>query len=241
MRSGPTRDVTLLPANTLRLLDKQIGARFDRDGDGLLDVAIRLSRPADGWVTARCGSIDFVLVDDGDGVLRGRVEIPDVERWWPHTHGTPVLYPVSVVVGDRMFDLGNVGFRSLAVDRDADGKGFGLVVNDVAVFCRGACWTSADLVRAAVLAGGVPADPCPPHGIAGMNMIRIGGTMGYEGDAFYALCDEFGLMVWQDFAFSNFDYPATDDVFRASVAEEARQFSDAHAGIALPYGALRRK
>ena len=220
---GPTRDVTLLPANTLRLLDKQIGARFDRDGDGLLDVAIRLSRPADGWVTARCGSIDFVLVDDGDGVLRGRVEIPDVERWWPHTHGTPVLYPVSVVVGDRTFDLGNVGFRSLAVDRDADGKGFGLVVNDVAVFCRGACWTSADLValpfsREAYLPILVLARD------AGMNMIRIGGTMGYEGDAFYALCDELGLMVWQDFAFSNFDYPASDPAFCASVDAEARHF-----------------
>ena len=220
---GPYRAIALLPADTLRIMEKTVVARFDRDGDGLLDVAVRLSRSADGWVTARCGTIDFVLVDDGDGVLRGRVEIPDVERWWPHTHGTPALYAVSVFVGDQTLDLGKVGFRTIAVDRDTDGKGFGLVVNDLPVFCRGACWTNADVValpfsREAYLPVLTLARD------AGMNMIRIGGTMGYEGDTFYALCDELGLMVWQDFAFSNFDYPANDDAFRTSVAEEARQF-----------------
>ena len=220
---GPWRGISLMPAASQRIVERTIVARFDRDGDGLLDVAIRLAHPADGWVTARCGTIDFVLVDDGTGLLRGRVEIPDVVRWWPHTHGEPALYPVFVFVGDQDFDLGTVGFRSIAVDRDSDGKGFGLVVNDVPVFCRGACWTNADIValpfsRDAYL----PLLTLARDG--GMNMIRVGGTMGYEGDAFYALCDELGLLVWQDFAFSNFDYPASDPAFCASVAEEARQF-----------------
>ena len=57
-----------------------------------------------------------------------------------------------------------------------------------------------------------------------MNMVRVGATMGYGDDSFYSLCDEFGLLVWQDFAFANFDYPAGDPAFRASVALEARQF-----------------
>lgn len=220
---GPWRDVSLVAADAQRIVARRIEARFDGDGEGLLDLEVRLAQPIEGWVTARCGLIDFVLVDDGDGSLRGRVEIPDVRRWWPHTHGEPALYAVQVFVGDRTFDLGKVGFRTIVVDRDTDGKGFGLRVNDEPVFCRGACWTNVDIValpfsREAYLPLLTLARD------AGMNMIRIGGTMGYEGDAFYALCDELGLMVWQDFAFSNFDYPASDEAFRASVSEEARQF-----------------
>ena len=219
---GPYRPVGLTAAGALRVVERTLAARVDRDGDGLLDVAVRLSRPVDGWVTARCGAIDFALVDAGDGWLRGRVEVPGVERWWPHTHGTPALYSVAVHAGEQTFDLGRVGFRTIAVDRDHDGKGFGLVVNGEPVFCRGACWTTPDIVGL----------PCSREAYlplltlardAGMNMLRIGGTMGYEGDAFYALCDELGLLVWQDFAFSNFDYPATDLAFRTSVDAEARQ------------------
>ena len=220
---GPYRPVSLVDAAALRVVETRIVTWIDADGDGLADVAIRLSGPASGWVTARVGTIDFVLVDDGAGMLRGRVEVPDVARWWPHTHGTPALYAVAAYVGDHDFDLGSVGFRTVVLDRDADGRGFGLIVNDVPVFCRGACWTTADLValpftREAYLPLLTLARD------AGMNMIRVGGTMGYEGDAFYRLCDELGLLVWQDFAFANFDYPASDPTFRASVDAEARQF-----------------
>jgi beta-mannosidase len=59
---------------------------------------------------------------------------------------------------------------------------------------------------------------------ANMNMVRVGGTMLYEANAFYELCDELGIMVWQDFMFANFDYPIADEAFAASVREEATQF-----------------
>ena len=220
---GPYRAVELVAAADLRLIERRVVARFDRDGDGLLDLAVRFSHAVEGWVTARCGDTDFVLVDDGDGLFRGRVEVPDVERWWPHTHGTPALYPVEVTIGDTSFDLGKVGFRTIAVDTDVDGKGFGLRVNGEPVFCRGACWTPPDLV--ALPFSREAYEPLLTMARdAGMNMIRVGGTMGYEGDAFYQLCDELGLLVWQDFAFSNVDYPAADAGFRASVDLEARQF-----------------
>ena len=58
-----------------------------------------------------------------------------------------------------------------------------------------------------------------------MNMVRIGGTMVYEADDFHALCDELGLLVWQDAMLANFDYPTTE-AFRASLAAELTQFLD---------------
>ncbi len=53
-----------------------------------------------------------------------------------------------------------------------------------------------------------------------MNMLRIGGTMTYETPDFFALCDELGIMVWQEAMLANFDYPAQDEAFLASFSRE---------------------
>lgn len=157
------------------------------------------------------------------GRLEGSVRLPEVEKWWPHTHGTPFLYRARAIVGDVEVDLGRVGFRSIEVDRGPDGKGFTLRVNGQALFARGACWSTADLVT---LSGdrSTLAPWLRQARDANMNMIRVGGTMIYESDDFFALCDELGLLVWHDFMFANMDYPIADPSFRASVEREADQF-----------------
>ena len=219
---GLWRGVAQIDPAALRVVDHRVATRLE-GADGVVDVAVRFSAPITGWVVAGIGSIDFVLVEDGEGWLRGSMTLPDVEPWWPHTHGRPALHPLAVHVAEQSFPLGSVGFRTLEVDRDADGRGFGLRVNGVSVFCRGACWSGVDIVA-------LPSDRESYRSLlelavaGGMNMIRVGGTMGYEGTAFYELCDELGLLVWQDFAFANFDYPAAEPGFAAAVAEEARQF-----------------
>lgn len=144
--------------------------------------------------------------------------------WWPHTHGEPALHACSIELetsaGAVRVDCGRIGFRRLEADR-ADGR-IQLTVNGTPVFCRGSCWTSADVVS---LVG----DPArvrrslellaEAHG----NMIRVGGTMVYETDELYRACDELGIMVWQDFMFANMDYPVEDESFAASATAEARQ------------------
>ncbi|MCU1373510.1 MAG: glycosyl hydrolase [Actinomycetia bacterium] len=148
-----------------------------------------------------------------DGVVEvshgGHVRFPDVERWWPHTHGRPALHDV-VVDGHH---LGRVGFRTVEVDR-SDG-GFRLAVNGVPVFCRGACWVPPDVVT-------LTADPRPTLVAArdaGMNMVRLTGPMVYEDARFWDACDELGLLVWHDAMFANVD-PPDDQAFLATVEAE---------------------
>jgi beta-mannosidase len=154
----------------------------------------------------------------------GRLEIPDVALWWPHTHGEPELYDARLAVSlegsntDIDVDLGRVGFRTIALETTAGD--FALHVNGVPVFCRGACWTppdpvSLDMPEVSKVIGQVRA--------AGMNMLRVGGTMVYESDAFLDACDANGILLWQDFMFANMNYPESDAAFSASATAEARQ------------------
>ena len=161
----------------------------------------------------------------------GTLIVPRPALWWPHTHGTPHMHDASLRIDDTVLALDSIGFRTVAADLGTDGNGFRIRVNDVDVFCRGACWTSAGLAhmpwtKAALRPWLELARD------AGMNMLRVGGTMAYEADGFFELCDELGIMVWQDLMLANFDYPETDPGFLASLTEEIEQLLRRTAGRA---------
>jgi beta-mannosidase len=154
----------------------------------------------------------------------GEVALRDPKLWWPHTHGPQDRYPARITLeidgAEETIDLGHVAFRSLRLDT-ADRR-FTLHVNDVPIFCRGACWTTNDVTTLTT----APDEYARVLGSvrdAGMNMLRMSGTLFYEADAFYETCDALGILVWQDFMFANMDYPDGDESFRASVTTEARQ------------------
>lgn len=156
----------------------------------------------------------------------GTLSVDEVEPWWPHTHGEPALYAASLHVAfdgqtqPVVLSLGNVGFRTVSVDRQGDG--FAVNINGVPVFCRGACWTPLDVVTMDGADAQSYAGAVAQVRAAGMNMIRLGGTMSYEADAFYDECDRQGVMVWQELMFANMDYPE-DTEFLASVQQEVQQ------------------
>lgn len=222
----------------------ELRARLDevRPYEGRLSVGLRWSGPpARSWVEVqRCrpqggetaGSgpalAQAALIRSDDGRLTAEVRVPDVERWWPHTHGEPVLHAVTVCIErcEGMIErrlMGRVGFRSIQVDRS--GGDFRLSVNGIPVFARGACWTPLDVARPDAEPARY-AEAVLQVRDAGMNLLRVAGTMVYEPAAFFAACDEAGVLVWQEFMFANMDYPDADpgwlDAVRAEVEQQTR-------------------
>ncbi|WP_442793996.1 glycosyl hydrolase 2 galactose-binding domain-containing protein [Paraburkholderia sp. HD33-4] len=224
---GPWRPIEMLRDAPHAFDTIDLTSRLEHE-DGVVSLTLRFVHPHDVaacHATLFCGDHVSSLQWHDAYTLAGDVRVPNAKRWWPHTHGEPTLYRLMLQLaggnGEMSEPLGSIGFRRIEVDRGADGRGFALRVNDVPVFCRGACWTSADLVT---LAG---TETQLRHTFelarnAGMNMLRVGGTMLHESDLFYELADEYGLLIWQDFALANFDYP-NDAAFSALIEREASQ------------------
>ena len=224
--AGPWRPVRLLRRDPAVPRDARIAASLDADGTGHLEVSLTLDGTAE--PVLECAGASAVMVPDREGRFTARLVLPAVEPWWPHTHGRPALHDVTLVADGHRHALGRTGFRRVEIDRGADGNDFALSVNGQRIFCRGAVWTTADIVDLP----GTRARYEPLLKLAAqanMNMLRIGGTMAYETADFFALCDELGLMVWQDAMLANFDYPAGDPAFAENVRREVMQFLDATA------------
>lgn len=163
-----------------------------------------------------------------------RVEHP--KRWQPSGYGQPHLYPLEVSTQDERI-CRKIGLRTVElVNEPGETGGLSMVfrVNGSDIFCKGANW--------------IPADAMPSRctretyrrllaaaRAANMNMIRVWGGGLYEFDDFYELCDELGLLVWQDFMFACADYPADREFLesvRTEVDYQVRRLRD-HACIAL--------
>jgi len=182
----------------------------------------------------------LVIVPRGDHLeVTGTLSIADAPVWWPHTHGSPSLLEAELVLvterGTMRTDCGRIGFRTLSVE---SGDGFGIQINGESVFCRGACWTLSDPLKLHASTESLRRDLVLARD-AGINMLRVIGPLVPESDDFYRLCDELGILVWQDFPFANMDYPLDDDGFRASVTREAEQLLQrlsAHPSVAVYCG-----
>ena len=142
--------------------------------------------------------------------------------WWPHTHGEPTTYSYRIWAKSNNQSItlktGITGFKNVTFD-DSSSE---LRVNGTKVFCRGTCWTVSDYHHL-----NTDRDALAAHldllKKAGVNMIRVGGTMIYESDDFYQLCDQMGIMVWQDFMFASMDYPFDDSNFLENAQIESVQ------------------
>lgn len=114
-----------------------------------------------------------------------------------------------------------IGIREIELDTSEDefGKQFAFVVNGKRIFAKGGNWIPADsfITRKTDEEIEYFIKSCVD---ANMNMIRVWGGGYYESDVFYRLCDKYGILVWQDFAFACQPYPFYNQEFLQNVKNE---------------------
>ncbi|HEX2911595.1 MAG TPA: glycoside hydrolase family 2 protein [Chloroflexia bacterium] len=154
-------------------------------------------------------------------------ELDKPELWWPNGYGKQPLYRLSATLknGSQALDHAEkrLGLRRLRLVQELLqnelGSTFFFEVNNRPLFCSGANWIPADSFTPRV-----DVERYRQHlqlaADANMLMIRVWGGGIYEEDHFYDICDELGLLVWQDFMFACGLYPAYD-WFQQSVKAEA--------------------
>ncbi|PIE42621.1 MAG: hypothetical protein CSA49_00170 [Gammaproteobacteria bacterium] len=218
---GPCGEMALIPQCAKEILDSRVSSTYQNDMASI-SARVQLSESVDA-VYLQFGEQQYSLRADNSKqpVYSLETVFENPELWWPHTHGSPFLYDVSVKVVQKgqetVYCLGKRGFRCVHLN-EQDKAGFW--INGQSVFLRGACWSIEDLQRFWSDKADLKQRLLLVQE-AGMNMIRIGGTMQYEQEGFYELCDELGILVWQDFMFSSMDYPFADAAFLNETVQEA--------------------
>ncbi len=152
------------------------------------------------------------------------VDAPDL--WWPRGYGEQSRYDLQVELSAAGRPLDGwerrIGFRDITLDTTPDehGSRFAIVVNGVPVFARGANWIPDDCFVSGIDRARY-AERLDQATEAGINLLRVWGGGIYESDDFYDLCDERGILVWQDFLFACAAYPEEPPI-ATQVEAEAR-------------------
>ncbi|NYF15678.1 beta-mannosidase [Microbacterium sp. AK009] len=230
--SGIWREVRLESWSTARLAEVRVHAAPEGEG-GTVTATVRIER-ADAAAAADLEVRLKVAGTETGAVVPAEAEevtvslhLDQVERWWPAGYGEAHLSDVTITLraGDDTLDTAarRVGFRTVEWDTapDTEGTPFTLVVNDQPVFVKGANWIPDDALPVRVdraryerrLRQALEAN---------LNLIRVWGGGLYESDDFYELCDELGLLTWQDFLFACAAYPE-EEPLRSEVEAEARE------------------
>ena len=160
----------------------------------------------------------------GKNFFREDFSITNPDLWWPSGHGDQPLYTFSLSVEsstNHVQVLKRIGIRDVFIKRERDekGKSFEIHINGKPIFSKGANWIPADSFTTRIKPDDYEKLIATARD-ANMNTLRIWGGGIYEPDIFYELCDEMGIMVWQDFMFACSMYPAHKE-FLASVEREA--------------------
>ena len=207
---------------------EEMKIRQQKNDDGSFTVTVKL----DGDFYEGENAEITLTSPDGDVMkakgFEAEFNVEKPELWWTNELNgktKQALYTVAATLKKGKKSGHSVekkiGLRTIELDRSPDeyGETFRFILNGVPLFIKGANF--------------IPGDSLPTRFTkdkieylldtalySNMNMLRVWGGGYYESDDFYELCDEKGILVWQDFMFACQAYPFFDDAFLANVKKE---------------------
>lgn len=192
--------------------------------DGMVDVTIRPEIAGESAWSAEITAPDGeVLTLPETTAAEQVIAIQNPQLWWPNGLGKQPLYRVTVRLATGDTRMWRIGLRTMTVSREKDewGEEFCHVVNGMKVFAMGADYIPEDNILARVTPERTRRllEDCKA---ANFNAIRVWGGGYYPDDAFYDICDELGLLVWQDLMYACAFYDLTPD-FERSIRVETHQ------------------
>ena len=192
--------------------------------DGVVDVTIRPEIAGESAWSAEITAPDGeVLTLPETTATEQVITIEHPQLWWPNGLGKQPLYRVTVRLATGDTRMWRIGLRTMTVSREKDewGEEFCHVVNGMKVFAMGADYIPEDNILARVTPERTRRllEDCKA---ANFNAIRVWGGGYYPDDAFYDICDELGLLVWQDLMYACAFYDLTPD-FERSIRVETQQ------------------
>lgn len=192
--------------------------------DGVVDVTIRPEIAGESAWSAEITAPDGEVLTLPETMAAEQViAIQNPQLWWPNGLGKQPLYRVTVRLATGDTRVWRIGLRTMTVSREKDewGEEFCHVVNGMKVFAMGADYIPEDNILARVTPERTRRllEDCKA---ANFNAIRVWGGGYYPDDAFYDICDELGLLVWQDLMYSCAFYDLTPD-FERSIRVETQQ------------------
>ncbi len=152
-------------------------------------------------------------------------EVDEPEIWWCNGLGNQPLYTVEVIYKNDneviSTETKRIGFRNITLDtsNDAFGSNFQFVINDKPIFAKGSNYIPLDALYTRITKEKIY-ELLLECKNANMNMIRVWGGGFYESDYFYDICDELGILIWQDFGFACCAYPFMKVDFLKNVENE---------------------
>ncbi len=223
--------VTLLPEVIYGLPDNTYGV--GKESLGTTNVSLTTDYLHEAYATLT------LVSPNGEAIpanADGSFTVDNPFLWWPNGLGKQPLYRLTVTTKEGMTKTARIGLRILTVSQEPDewGSEFAFMVNGQKIFAKGADYIpedcfyhritrahSEELIRASALAN--------------FNCIRIWGGGYYPSDDFYDLCDEYGLILWQDFMFACNVYdlmPHLEATIREEVIDNVRRLKS-HASLGL--------
>jgi len=202
-------------------------------------AVVSVTWEVDGALTEDGGyKLEFALSHEGRTVFRSEAEatslkgqlelsLDNVELWWPRGYGKAALYQASVTLispgGEPLARHHTIiGIRTISLERSdvvtpqIPGQ-FGFTVNGVPIFVRGANWSPLDGLHSRDAKRLEEVFPMLVE--LNCNMVRCWGGNVYEADRFFDLCDQAGILVWQDFAMACAVYPQDEDFLNTITVE----------------------